>query len=1190
MLRNWLIRGLLLLALAVVPAAAWVMHDRMRPERVREALVAALGEKFDGVDVHVGDARLRVFGGITVSDLRLTRKGESTPFFAAPSAVIYHDKEQLQRGRIAIRKFEFDGPTVRLDRRADGTWNVAGVARPGGSGDDPVPTVVARNATVFLTDHRPDAAPPVVVSGLKLNLLNDPITVLRIDATATIAPAVAGEAGGPPPFAVAVSTAVRYDRTTKQATARVEAPDVAFSPDLAPAFAKLCPTLADHLSQLTAKVGVRADVATHADRPPTYDVRFDVRDGKFEDPQLPWPVEQIAGTVRLHDGKVTVEKATAKLGKATAELSLESRAGLLSPPPQKALSPSPLRGEGWGGGEASTPVEVSTPHPNPPPQGGREPDGTGEGLSLQTQPSPPDDPFLPVQDALERLSLTVKEVAVDDDLFARLPPKAKEIRDLFSPTGTIDLSVSFTRDAATWKREVEVRPNRLGVVYAKFRYPVEQLAGTLRKVTSPGSPEAFHVQMTGTAGGRRIEFRGSVVGDGPDPQVNLMIAGTDIPIDDRLMAAFQPKYAKPLAQLRANGRGDFVAELRQEPGVNRFDNTFKIAVYDAALNPEFFPYPMTGAKGTVVVKVASTDERRPLRPGLPLAPLPDTDTVEIRDFEATHGGGSIWISGDNVPVPGSRDRLFKLRIQGRDCPLDADMKAALGELKIESVWRTFDPRGKLTFGADLDLIDRQSPPVVVLPPPGRGEGGGGGRLGVQVSTLHPSPQGGRGLDPAFDPVRDLKLTLNFRGPTVTPDFFPYRLDDLAGVVRYAGGKVDLARFSAKHGESRWAMDAGEVRFADRGELWANLGRVTAAPLIPDAEFRAALPGKLRDAVTELRPRGGLELAMRHAVVKVPPEAPNAPPPPATVYWSGEVKLTGAGLDVGVPWENLQGVIGCTGVYAGTHLGSVVGNAWVESGTISDQPVSQAKLTFRSRPQQPDPAKPGAFLPPVVEVPDLIATLYRGAVGGEARITLADPVRYRLWLTAADVRLEELAANLKLGSGAELRGVAQAKLLIENAPDPRTGELVRTGAGQIDVPNGRMYNLPVLMPLLKLVKLQAPDQTAFEEAHAVFDLRGDRIKVTQLDLIGTALSLGGSGEMTANGDEVKFEFYTVWSQALKRWLATPFGDVTSILSGNLFKIEMVKKNGEMQYKPHMLPVVTDPVRAVAERLKNRMGPK
>jgi hypothetical protein len=48
-------------------------------------------------------------------------------------------------------------------------------------------------------------------------------------------------------------------------------------------------------------------------------------------------------------------------------------------------------------------------------------------------------------------------------------------------------------------------------------------------------------------------------------------------------------------------------------------------------------------------------------------------------------------------------------------------------------------------------------------------------------------------------------------------------------------------------------------------------------------------------------------------------------------------------------------------------------------------------------------------------------------------------------------------------------------------------------------------------------------------------------------------------------------------------------VTSFLSGSLFKIEMVRRpDGEMDYRPHMLPVVTDPVRAVAERLRNRMG--
>jgi hypothetical protein len=317
------------------------------------------------------------------------------------------------------------------------------------------------------------------------------------------------------------------------------------------------------------------------------------------------------------------------------------------------------------------------------------------------------------------------------------------------------------------------------------------------------------------------------------------------------------------------------------------------------------------------------------------------------------------------------------------------------------------------------------------------------------------------------------------------------------------------------------------------------------------------------------------------------------PPPVdpdpVVYWNAELKLAGASLDTGLAWTDVHGAVASVGLYDSTRLGAVLGNAWFDHATIAKQPVTSAKITFRVRPQEPDPHRPGHFAAPVVEFPDLTGSLYGGTVGGEARVVLEDQTRYRVWLTASGVRLDELARECKLGNGAELRGLAQGKVLVENLPDPKTGLLTLTGSGQIDVPNGRMYNLPVLLPLLKLLKLQAPDQTAFEEAHAVFDLRGDRVKVSQLDLIGTAVSLGGSGELDTAGEDVRFEFYTIWSQALKRWLSTPYGDVTSFLSGSLFKIEMVRqRNGEMDYRPHMLPVVTDPVRAVAERLRNRMG--
>jgi hypothetical protein len=264
---------------------------------------------------------------------------------------------------------------------------------------------------------------------------------------------------------------------------------------------------------------------------------------------------------------------------------------------------------------------------------------------------------------------------------------------------------------------------------------------------------------------------------------------------------------------------------------------------------------------------------------------------------------------------------------------------------------------------------------------------------------------------------------------------------------------------------------------------------------------------------------------------------------------------------------------------------VVGNAWLDRATIAGQPVTAAKVSYRVRPQQPDLKRPGQYFPPVIEFRDLKATTFGGTVGGEARVTLTDPVRYRLWLTASGVRLEDVAKHHKLGSG-ELRGLAQGDLLLENLPDPKTGKLTLSGSGQIDVPQGRMYNLPVLLELVKVLKGQTPDGVAFDEAHASFEWKGDRIKVTQLDLLGSAVSLGGSGELDTSGRDVKFEFYTIWSQTLRRWLSTPLGDVTGLLSGGLFKIELTRVNGELTPKAHMLPVVTDPARAVAERWRNR----
>ncbi len=1232
--RPWIIRAGILAALAALTTAGFWAYNWVSPEKVRAAVIENLREQLDdSVEIEVDSAHIRLFGGVSVEGLRLTRKGDSAPFLDVPSTVITHDKERLNRGELVVRSIEFDSPTVRLIRDADGKWNVMGLAKPG-RGDKPIPAIAVKNGTVLIEDRSPAALPATAIRSIKLNVLGDTLPWVKFDGSARVGLGIDPEPD-PTAMTIPVTASVKWNRATDQAQGRIDISDLDIGPDFAAVAARLHPSAAAYAQHIRAKTSIRADFTLPGSTgaAPTYDVKLDVREGHFDHESLPWPIEQFAGAIRLRDGRLTVDKATARLGKAAIDVSLETR-------------PECLAGSG--------PAPRFGPRVRPP------------VLSLMLNPDTPavppiatdGDPLQGLEEKLERLDLTVHALKLDDDLFQRLTPKAAVIQRMFKPDGGVDIAVRFSRPDGGWKREIEIHPNRLGIEYEKFRYPISDLAGTVKKVVASDGTDEFRLDLTGTAGGRRVSLTGKVAGEGPDPFIALRIAGNDIPIDGKLFAALPGKYPVTLGKLRGSGRGDFLIDIRQPHGVNRCENTFRVKVFDGTVNYTHFPYPVKQVRGNVLVRVTASDPKRPLRPGQEIASEDDTDRVELRNFEAVHDGGRFWISGENEVVPGTTDRKLTLRVQGENCPIDAEFKSALREMKLDAVIRTFRPRGELTFGADVEIWDRsgRTAPAERLPEPAV--------TAATATTAALAP-----AEPPFNHTTDMRLSLHFKGPSVTPAFFPYDLHQLAGLLRYHGGRVDLVKFSAKHGASELKLDAGEIRFAETGEVWANLGGLGLQPFIADDALLKAMPEKMRRAFQETKFRGPAELFVKHLVVSLPadekekptlargqeseveekPKAPREwtprdasrpfapltvaepaamvvpvrPPAPVTttggilpftlpwqktpapvapkvvpapivddkpgpvVYWNASLKLNGSSLEAGLPFDELFGTIASEGRYDGTHMGAVLGNIWLDKATVGKQPLSAVKLSYRVRPQTADATAAGGYSVPILEFPDLAGTLFQGALGGQARVVFDDTVKYRVWLTATGVRLDELARHTKLGSDSELRGLAQGSILVENVANPKTGKWVISGSGQIDVPQGRMYKIPVLLDLVKVLKGQTPDRNAFEEAHATFELKGDLIKVTQLDLLGSAISLGGSGEMDTDGQYVKFEFYTIWSQTLKRWLTTPLGDVTGLLSGGLFKIELTREHGKLTPKAVMLPAVTDPVRAVAERLRSRV---
>jgi hypothetical protein len=290
-----------------------------------------------------------------------------------------------------------------------------------------------------------------------------------------------------------------------------------------------------------------------------------------------------------------------------------------------------------------------------------------------------------------------------------------------------------------------------------------------------------------------------------------------------------------------------------------------------------------------------------------------------------------------------------------------------------------------------------------------------------------------------------------------------------------------------------------------------------------------------------------------------------------------VTFRNAALKTGVSWDGVTGEFSSRGLYLGDRLGRVVGNLAIDKARVMKQPVEALSARFEVDPARPD----------TIAIPWINARAYGGEVGGEARLQFGTPVRFDLSLTGARLKLEEVARVNKLGPKTDIEGLATAQITLSNAPDPVTRQPILQGSGSIDVPSGKMLDLPVMLDVIKLARLRPIDRTAFEEAHAVFRIRGDRVKVGQLDLLGNAISLGGEGEMNLDGTNALFEFYTVWTNI--RNLLGGGGDLAARVSGNLFRIRVAGDLGTdrpPRVTQEALPGIGDQIR----RLMGRAAPK
>lgn len=495
---------------------------------------------------------------------------------------------------------------------------------------------------------------------------------------------------------------------------------------------------------------------------------------------------------------------------------------------------------------------------------------------------------------------------------------------------------------------------------------------------------------------------------------------------------------------------------------------------------------------------------------------------EFRDCVGTHKGCTVRCFGrSDNPEDHPRMRVV---IQAENLPLDQELEGALVPRMagLRTAWQAVVPSGRMNLVAQVDQI--------------------------------------------FDQPEDIAVAVTARGVRICPTFLPYPLTDVSGTVRYAQGRVDLENLVGRHGPTQLSVDRGEVYLKPRGGFWAKAWNLKGSPLQMDPALVQALPPALRTVAAALDLQTPIEFSTELVV-----DSTGLAGVPPTIYWDGGAVLRDASFRAGVPLEHVHGKAFCRGRHNGNILEGLAGNIVFNQASVFGQPVRDIHCHLDVAKEEPE----------VLKIPDLKAKLYSGDVGGQARIEFGPSIHYDVNLTAMQVKLEEFGRH-NFGAKVEYSGLATARLFLTGQGADIQG---LDGRGSVEVPNGRLYNLPLLLDLLKVLGLRPPDRTAFEEAYAQFSIRGPRVTVSRLDLYGNAISLSGQGEMNLDGTDIELDFYAVWGRIMQM-LPPVFRPLPTAVSQQLLRLKMRGKVEHVEITKEPVPILVDNLEKFLKRSAQR----
>jgi hypothetical protein len=284
----------------------------------------------------------------------------------------------------------------------------------------------------------------------------------------------------------------------------------------------------------------------------------------------------------------------------------------------------------------------------------------------------------------------------------------------------------------------------------------------------------------------------------------------------------------------------------------------------------------------------------------------------------------------------------------------------------------------------------------------------------------------------------------------------------------------------------------------------------------DQELVAALPGVLRRAIGELRPTGPINLTGALRFGKAGPGAP------LEAGWNVDLLLHQASLQVGPKLENIFGCVRLRGSSLGPRFTSF-GELKLDSLTYKNFQFTEVlgpmwldneNVFLGTMPGAAEAGRPSERI---------TAKLFGGVVAADCQVRLGAVPQYRLIAALSGADLARFAAE-NLANPRRLNGKVLANVDLQGSRGAHT----LVGAGDIHLTAADVYELPLVVSLLKIVRAKPPDNTAFTESDIAFDIKGQHVILKKIDLRGDAVNLAGVGELTLDGqtNPIRLELHTM----------------------------------------------------------------